>query len=328
MILIISTSQIEESTNEVVEWLRFYNAAFMRFNGDAFDPYSGNISFEINNSRKKLSSEQRFDAVKVIWFRRWGYSVPQTNYVLNANAELSALVRSDLQEEYNIMQDYFFKTLHNKKWLNHPADLYRVNKLNVLSVAVQAGLAVPSTLITGSRAKLAEFYNANRKKIICKNIGDTSTYSMNGANMQVFTHLLTLDEINALPEKFFPCTFQKAIDKVYEIRAFYLAGKFYAMAIFSQADAATKTDFRNYNAQKPNRNVPYRLRSSTAGKLKILFKNCGFDSGCADLIRGKDGHDYFLEINPLGQFGVISDTCRYQLEKVVARHLIRLNGNN
>lgn len=36
MILIISHDSIDEPTNDVIDWLNFYNADFLRINGDDF----------------------------------------------------------------------------------------------------------------------------------------------------------------------------------------------------------------------------------------------------------------------------------------------------
>jgi glutathione synthase/RimK-type ligase-like ATP-grasp enzyme len=48
----------------------------------------------------------------------------------------------------------------------------------------------------------------------------------------------------------------------------------------------------------------------------------GLETGSIDLIRTPDGRTVFLEINPVGQFGMISHPCNYNLERVVAEHLI------
>ena len=59
---------------------------------------------------------------------------------------------------------------------------------------------------------------------------------------------------------FAPSLFQSKIEKKYEIRSFYLKGKFYSMAIFSQNDTQTEIDFRRYNDFVPNRTIPYNSR--------------------------------------------------------------------
>jgi len=100
---------------------------------------------------------------------------------------------------------------------------------------------------------------------------------------------------------------------------------FYPMAIFSQNDEKTKVDFRNYNLQRPNRKTPYELEKSIENKLYALVKEMGLTSGSLDLIRTIDDRYVFLEVNPIGQFGMTSTPCNYFLEEKIAKNLIQKN---
>ena len=46
------------------------------------------------------------------------------------------------------------------------------------------------------------------------------------------------------------------------------------------------------------------------------------ETGSIDMILTKDGKYVFLEINPVGQFGMVSYPCNYFLEKAIAKTLI------
>ncbi len=48
----------------------------------------------------------------------------------------------------------------------------------------------------------------------------------------------------------------------------------------------------------------------------------GLNCGSIDMIRGTDGKYYFLEVNPNGQFGMVSSPCNLGLYKLVAETLI------
>jgi glutathione synthase/RimK-type ligase-like ATP-grasp enzyme len=93
------------------------------------------------------------------------------------------------------------------------------------------------------------------------------------------------------------------------------------MAIFSQSNEKTKIDFRNYDLQKPNRTVPYNLPKEIILKLKKLTKALALRTGSIDLIKAKDGQYYFLEVNPVGQFGMVSRPCNYNIEMKIAKFL-------
>jgi hypothetical protein len=54
------------------------------------------------------------------------------------------------------------------------------------------------------------------------------------------------------------------------------------MAIFSQNDKKTKIDFRNYNAIKPNRTVPFKLPIRIEEKIVKFMKLVDMNWGSID----------------------------------------------
>lgn len=132
--------------------------------------------------------------------------------------------------------------------------------------------------------------------------------------------------VAALPTTFFPTLFQTEIPKAYELRIFYLAGRCYAMAMFSQASRRTAIDFRRYSASEPTRSVPYRLTASQEANVRTLMDLLELDTGSLDMIVTPDDRYVFLEVNPVGQFGMTSAPCNYNLERLVAEHLERIHG--
>lgn len=116
--------------------------------------------------------------------------------------------------------------------------------------------------------------------------------------------------------------FEGKIDKAYELRVFYFNQTFYPMAIFSQNDKKTKIDFRNYNRINPNRTVPFELPIDIKDKLSILMNILNLNSGSVDLIVSKDREYYFLEVNPVGQFGMVSHPCNFNIEEIIAKYLL------
>ena len=49
-------------------------------------------------------------------------------------------------------------------------------------------------------------------------------------------------------------------------------------------------------------------------------------NGSIDIIRGVDNNYYFLEVNPVGQFGMVSNPCNYNIEEKFALKLIELQN--
>jgi glutathione synthase/RimK-type ligase-like ATP-grasp enzyme len=47
----------------------------------------------------------------------------------------------------------------------------------------------------------------------------------------------------------------------------------------------------------------------------------GLDSGSIDMIVSTEGKYIFLEVNPVGQFGMVSYPCNYYIERDIADYL-------
>ena len=302
MILILS-SNLEPTTNEVLMWLNEMNKSYIRVHEDEF--------FEIKIINKKFFLESYrnsffLEDISSVWYRRGGglkfkrekYNNPAIN--LNMN------------EAYHWLEDYVIKKLESKKHINKYSKS-KLNKLCVLEEAQKVGLLVP------------KYFLAERtdEVIIDKTI--TKSYTENiileAVNENYDGILYTAVVSEHVKESFFPTFFQDKIEKEYEIRSFYLDGKLWSTAIISQNDKQTETDHRRYNHKTPNRNVPYNLPSDIEKQLINLFHILDVNSGSADFIKAKDGKFYFLEINPLGQFLGLSSICNYSLDKEIAQFL-------
>jgi len=57
-------------------------------------------------------------------------------------------------------------------------------------------------------------------------------------------------------------------------------------------------------------------------KIILLMKILDLNTGSIDLIKSTDEKIYFLEINPIGQYGMVSSPCNYYLDKLIAKTLI------
>lgn len=185
------------------------------------------------------------------------------------------------------------------------------NKIDILNLAVEVGLKIPDTIIANN------FDRIRTNDYITKPLDNGTSFIHDNRKYTIFTTI-----ISKINRKFIPSLIQEKIEKKYEIRTFYLDGECYSMAIFSQNDKQTQVDFRQYNYSKPNRNIPYKLPLEIEEKLKKLMDGLQLKTGSIDIIKGIDGEYYFLEVNPVGQFGMTSKPCNYNLEKKIYEKLI------
>ncbi|MFA0963671.1 grasp-with-spasm system ATP-grasp peptide maturase [Roseivirga sp. BDSF3-8] len=331
MVLIFSCSEGEYSTNIVIDWIWSKNTPFKRLNGSDFD---NSHSYQISMNGEGLilkfededeDSEVNPNEIKSTWYRRWGgIDFIDKAYGLTNDIHLNHQIRSTLYKDFFAIKEAITDSYACDRSLNKESNT-SPNKLNQLRIASNLNLNIPSTIVTSSRKHLLQF-SEKFDSIITKSIQDFAGLSVNSIPFALYTSTFSIEDIKSMPTEFFPSFFQEKIEKEFEIRSFYLEGKFYSMAIFSQSDQKTTTDFRNYNFDKPNRNIPFKIPAGIEEKLHSLMMALDLNCGSIDLIKASDGRYVFLEVNPIGQFGMVSNPCNYYLEEIVAEYLVA--GNN
>jgi ATP-GRASP peptide maturase of grasp-with-spasm system len=333
MILVLSQSSMEPTTEEVMDWIEALGGRCVRLNGDDLDGAAAlRISLDGQEACLEITDgvELPLSEVGAVWFRRW---IHERRHELAGLLEapspdddkLHYDLRRHLNQESRKLSDFVFSRFADVPWLSHPRKS-GLTKLDVLMRAARLGLAVPATLVTTEREALRRFC-AEHGTVITKPIGDVDLFLDGERSHFLFTTALDLAAVDALPARFAPSLFQQQVAKEYELRVFYLDGEHHSMAIFSQNDPQTRTDFRQYNHARPNRMVPYRLPAETAERLRLLMEDLGLTTGSIDLLQAPDGREVFLEINPVGQFGMASKPCNYRLEKKVAALLLRMEAD-
>ncbi|MFA0961071.1 grasp-with-spasm system ATP-grasp peptide maturase [Roseivirga sp. BDSF3-8] len=330
MILIIS-QPMEYTTSEVCRWLRHWKVPHVRLHPE--DLQEGGMHYELGAGSRTEEPEKnrtvqvdpvgaerwQSDEVNTVWYRRWSQPRQLMQLWKNAGEPELDKVRRHLGGEFATLTQTLIRHLGDVKWLNHPSDNH-LNKIDVLEKALEAGFDVPETLITGKKAALSRFIDQHGA-VISKPVKEVDFFPYHGDEFSLYTVRFTADELEDLPDTFFPTLFQRQIPKQYEIRTFYLGGECYSMAIFSQADKMTELDFRRYNHGNMNQMVPFNLPAEQEAAADRLMKALNMDSGSLDIIRDTEGRYVFLEVNPVGQFGMVSRPCHYQLEEKVARFL-------
>jgi glutathione synthase/RimK-type ligase-like ATP-grasp enzyme len=136
------------------------------------------------------------------------------------------------------------------------------------------------------------------------------------------TERFTYSELQSFPQYFIPRIFQQYIEKKYELRSFYFHGTFFTYAILSQNNPKTTIDFRNYDDDTPNRCIPFNLPTKYSSKLVLLMEKLRLDTGSFDILVDKNDNYYFLEVNPVGQFGYGSYECNFNIEEFIVNHLM------
>lgn len=333
MLLILSQQNFEVTTESIIDWLNSYGVEWVRLNGEELQTKTS-MKFLIGKSGEELAINYKghniADSISTIWFRRtfdggifeyekFNLPLSRTNYHV-----LVKHLTNEYYAFYWLLELYFEKRPVN--WLSKPSST-RINKIRTLILANNVGLKTPETLLTNNVEHLEEAGKRDMGFLITKPITECISLQISQGSLMMYTKRISETVFKKIKGFFFPSLFQEEIEKEFEIRSFYLDGRFYSMAIFSQKDKQTKTDFRQYNFKKPNRQVPYRLPQVIEHKLDRLMKLLSLDSGSIDLIKTPQNDYVFLEVNPVGQFGMVSAPCNFHLEKKVAEFLKRKEDN-
>lgn len=302
MILIFS-EPLEFSTDKVCEWLEYYDKKYVRC--DTLVEHIGHESkkgFYFVQDKKYY-----FKEISSSWYRRGGNIFRKGIKIDNASLE-------NLYYSENLkLSQYLYYLIGKKKRLNRVFDGDKVNRLIVLDKAKELGLLIPEMVFAENRNQLNEI----EIPLITKTITGSAMLVDDFGVGVIYTNKIT-DEIPDFSQVSY---FENEIEKKYELRIFFLNDELYSMAIFSQKDNQTKGDFRRYNKTTPNRNVPFQLPKTIESKLIKLMKELNLNSGSIDMIVSKNNEYIFLEVNPIGQFGMVSFPCNYYLEKRIATYL-------
>lgn len=320
MILIKST-EYDYSTFEVAKWLKHFKHEYIQLNCDFSEV--NEILLSNNNSHLQLADTKiAFSKVNSFWYRRKSHlMLPTLNESLIHN---KAEVKKNIGTELMYLNEYAYYNLFKyigTRHINHP-NFGDLNRLKTLDIAANIGLLVPNYIVTNKKEYVRKFQN-KYKKIVIKPISNAEFLKTKKINYLQYTKLISINQINKLPELFFPSLFQEYIEKDFEIRTFYINGSYKSMAIFSQESKQTSIDFRRYNTKDPNIKVPFKLPKLIENKITKVFKAYKMNSGSIDLLHTPSNKYFFLEINPVGQFGMVSEPCNYYLEKIIAKKLIQ-----
>ncbi len=320
MILILSDST-DESTCIVMDWIGVLEPSIKIIRISPADKITGLI---ITNNTIILTFKRwndecieiDFSKVTSYWYRRGKFDLAQIFLKPFLEKQLYKYEKHELER----ITEYFHHYLKKIKSINSLLNV-APNKLVVNDIAENCGLITPPYVIASRKKDLLSFVREERN-VITKGIDEAISFDIEGDTLNGYTEKVVLEDMIEYNEDVFPSLLQKQVDKKYELRVFYLDGEFYSMAIFSQRDEQTQVDFRKYNLKTPNRSVPYKLPKNVQSKLKLLMNKLDLNCGSIDMIVSTEIEFIFLEVNPVGQFGMVSEPCNYFLEKKVAEFLI------
>ena len=311
MIVILSYPG-DDNTNKVIEWLKYYKVQYRRIHLKEENYQKIEISFIENklNCCLKLADNSLLDFKDISFFvyRGGGFKI---NQLLNDTVLDNEIFENYIEKDLISLVNYFYSEI-NKKSIGY-CYLHDLNKLSQLKTAIAVGLDVPSFILTNEKSSFnLKFKNSNTiTKAIQENIAIDS-------NNNFFLQRVQKVDQNDLEDEFFSSFFQEEIEKEYELRIFYLDGKFYSIALISNNETIDMRD--NYHKILYE---PYTLPKYIEEKICAFMNKMELISGSIDMLKSTSGKYYFLEVNPEGQYDWVSVYGGYNLHHEIVKFLIK-----
>lgn len=157
--------------------------------------------------------------------------------------------------------------------------------------------------------------------VVLKPISTVSPKNENGESLAMFTRLIDPNTISLTGLDKTPAIFQQAITDIgAELRVTVVGDKTFAAVVDgSDTNDPTVRDWRvgyytgNFKAEAFD-----ELPPDLAERCVALTKRLGLQYGAIDLIIDKQGKEWFLEINPNGQWAFVEDQTSQPIGRAIA----------
>lgn len=320
--IVIMSNKADRSTSIVMNWISYIGEKCVRINREdelrlvhfEIEHLKAiNLIFELNGVQFSL------EEIKSFWYRRGDIMTNnQMDLSIISDELLKSQVKTHLGSEYEVIRETVHYLLESTFSIGNKSNAH-VNKLKVLMIANELGIDIPYSIVTTDEVHLEKFCFKNNA-VITKSLSESPMLNAKNLNdeQDIFSMFTSEFSKEETLKTFFPSFLQEKLNKWIELRIFFLHGSFYPMAIFSQLDSQTSVDFRRYNHEKPNRAMAFALPQSIKNKLTELMNRLDLNTGSIDMVLTTNERYVLLEVNPVGQFGMVSEPCNYFLEKHIA----------
>ncbi len=312
MILCITHSGDYYNVDLFSAYLKSKNIPFFRLNSDHINHLQkisiGQDSFELTDEQGNTVSSSD---IKGVWNRKaWSITVPE---------DMDEDYQRIFINEYSCLRYNLITTLEHLPWINPYEAEKKIdgNKIHQLMIARKHQLCVPETLFSNDAEKITSFfYRHCNGKAVAKLHGVMSK-SMVGEHM-LSTMIIDEDSLESIEDiAYCPMIFQPYIEKSYELRIVYVDGVFFTGKINNSENADWRIANSHYSWSA------YELPEDICRNLSAMMREMGLCLGAIDMIRGKDGNYYFLEVNPQGEWGMLQKELNFPIAETIADYLIK-----
>lgn len=196
------------------------------------------------------------------------------------------------------------------------------DKIRQLTLATQHGFTVPRTLVTNDPAEVRAFFEDLSGNVVTK-LHTAISQSMDGRGGAMHTSLVRREHLDRLDSlRFCPMVFQEHIPKACEYRIAYVRGRCFTGAIDASKSAEGKVDWRMSRPGEcsfEKADLPKDLEAT----IDAFMRDLGLGFGALDVIRTPKDEYVFLEVNPVGEWGMLEKDLGLPIADAIAEELLR-----
>ncbi|WP_413201148.1 MvdC family ATP-grasp ribosomal peptide maturase [Nostoc piscinale] len=320
VVLLITHSGDFFTIDRVAEALARKGAQPFRLDTDKF-PLELQLTahFEQSKSYHTIEYDNQListDQVQAVWLRRI--------WEPNLSPELAPKFREACIRESKATLNGFWDSLKQARWVDNLERIdYANNKLRQLRIASEVGFVIPQTLVTNKAEAAREFFGQVNGKMVSKLLTALSHSMQATSSFFLYTSVVKEEDLqDAESLRYCPMIFQEQISKQQELRVVYVNGEVFVGALNADVYAAAKADWR-----KPGIEIGawqhHELPDEVVLRLQTFMGRLGLLFGSFDFILTPSGEYVFLEINPVGEWGMLEKDLDLPIANAIADALLQ-----
>lgn len=311
MVVLILTTKYDFSSDYVVAALRKIDCPYIRINSEDFpskqvslDPLN-QILILREDGKEKVISNQDIRSIyyrRPVFYREFGLSQLSPEKILSRAHWLSFLGNLQLMDSV--------------RWVNTPASIYLAeHKAFQLTTAKRTGLRIPKTIITNDFKLLHDKF-PNAEMLIIKGL-DTVILRKDETESFGFTHVVKKNQLVDENLASIPTIFQEYLEPKLDIRVTVIGNTVFAAEV-TKSGKGISGDWR---AHKSSLEYKYHSLPRHVSDLCVrLLQNLCLSYGAIDLAL-HNGHYYFLEVNPTGEWAWLVKSAGLRIDIAIAEFL-------
>lgn len=314
MFILFTHSKDEYCAPLVAHHLKSLGAHTIILHTDKF-PFQFQAVLDFEMGKKSIiyqEKEWKKEEISGIWIRKWA-----------GNGSFSENISSEehqIYSEANTFLTRFVDSLSRDVFVMDSISAVQnaEDKILQLETAKEAGLSIPKTLITNHPHFINQFISDYDTVVKMQTV---LSWGMEGSFDSFFTQ--NIDDFFSSSKAYLrhaPLIHQEKINKVKEYRVVYVDGAFFC-GVIPESTARKYLDWRIPNVELTWETG--KLLPKTEEKLHQFMQKLNLKYGILDILEDETGAQYFLEVNPIGEWGMLEKFANLPISKAIAKALIK-----